>query len=345
MAKKLRWFFEDNWPYGICLLTFVFLIFRWWINGKDPSGRGTIMVAYESPSGLTPAEVGTLIDEKADLRDITANLIDLAVRGHLTIQEKDDDFVFIKASASKTSDTLKPHETLLMNALFSSGHTQNLSTLKNKFYIHIKSIQKSIYKELVENHYFPHVPQNVRRAYRMSAFLPMIMGFILFVVGMNQPQFAYYFPPLPLLISGFICGLLLIFFAPFMPRKTRQGVLAFEQIKGLEEYIARAEKETIQKVDVKREFEKLLPYAMCFGLTKSWVQAFQDLYKIPPQWYSSSYPTWNMIYFSQSLNRMERSSKEVFTSVPRTSGSGHSGFSSGGGYSGGGSGGGGGGAW
>jgi len=171
----------------------------------------------------------------------------------------------------------------------------------------------------------------------------MIIGFILFVVGINQPQFAYFCPPLPCLISGMICGILLIIFAPFMPRKTTQGVLAFEQIKGLEEYIARAEKETLQKVDVQREFERLLPYAMCFGLTKSWTRAFQDLFKTPPQWYSSPYASWNMIYFSQSLNRMERSSKEVLTSVPRTSGSGHSGFS--GGYSGGGSGGGGGGAW
>jgi uncharacterized membrane protein len=177
----------------------------------------------------------------------------------------------------------------------------------------------------------------------MMAVFSIIIGFALFVIGLVKPQFGYCFPPLPFLISGFICAFLLFFFAPFMPKRTREGVLALEQIKGLEEYIARAEKETIERVDVKRQFERLLPYAMCLGLTKSWVQAFRDLYKTPPQWYASSYPTWNMVYFSQSLNRMESSSKAIFTSVPRTSGSGHSGFS--GGYSGGGSGGGGGGAW
>jgi hypothetical protein len=191
-ARKLKWFFEDNWPYGICLTMLLFLIFRWWSRGKDPSGRGTIMVAYEPPAQLSPAEAGTLIDEKADLRDITANLIDLAVRGHLIIQEKEDDFVFIK-STSKTRDTLKPHETLLMDALFSTGDAQSLSSLKNKFYVHIGPIQRSIYRELVKNHYFPHSPDHIRRNYRMMAVFSIIIGFALFVIGLVKPQFGYCF--------------------------------------------------------------------------------------------------------------------------------------------------------
>ena len=39
------------------------------------------------PTDLTPAEVGTLIDEQVDLRDISATIIDLAVRGYLKIEE------------------------------------------------------------------------------------------------------------------------------------------------------------------------------------------------------------------------------------------------------------------
>ena len=36
---------------------------------------------------LTPAETGTLIDEKVDLKDIYGSLIDLARRGHFRIIE------------------------------------------------------------------------------------------------------------------------------------------------------------------------------------------------------------------------------------------------------------------
>ena len=36
---------------------------------------------------MTPAEVGTLLEDKIDPRDITSTLIDLAVRGYVKIEE------------------------------------------------------------------------------------------------------------------------------------------------------------------------------------------------------------------------------------------------------------------
>jgi hypothetical protein len=41
-------------------------------RGRDLPGRGTIVVNYEPPDKLSPAEVGTLIDERVDQRDISA---------------------------------------------------------------------------------------------------------------------------------------------------------------------------------------------------------------------------------------------------------------------------------
>ena len=45
-------------------------------------------VQYEPPGGMTPAEAGTLLDERADMRDVMATLVDLAVRGYLRIEEQ-----------------------------------------------------------------------------------------------------------------------------------------------------------------------------------------------------------------------------------------------------------------
>ena len=59
----------------------------WYFRGRDLPGRGAIVVNYEPPDGLGPAEVGTLVDERVDLRDISAVIIDLAVRGYLKIEE------------------------------------------------------------------------------------------------------------------------------------------------------------------------------------------------------------------------------------------------------------------
>jgi len=48
-------------------------------------------VMYEPPKfdnkPLTPAEVGTLIDERLDPRDITSTIVGLAVKGYIKIEE------------------------------------------------------------------------------------------------------------------------------------------------------------------------------------------------------------------------------------------------------------------
>ena len=54
-------------------------------------------VEYRPPDDLRPAQVGVLIDETADPLDVTASIVDLAVRGYLTIEEIPDKGLFSKA--------------------------------------------------------------------------------------------------------------------------------------------------------------------------------------------------------------------------------------------------------
>src|SRR5206468_2575315 len=63
------------------------VIWRWWSDGRDERGRQTIVAEYEPPDKLRPAQVGLLVDEHADTKDVTATIVDLAVRGYLTITE------------------------------------------------------------------------------------------------------------------------------------------------------------------------------------------------------------------------------------------------------------------
>ncbi|PSK99630.1 putative membrane protein DUF2207 [Murinocardiopsis flavida] len=58
-------------------------------NGEAPplrrAGRGRMR--FHPPDNVHPGQIGTLIDEQADVVDITATVVDLAVRGHLEIRE------------------------------------------------------------------------------------------------------------------------------------------------------------------------------------------------------------------------------------------------------------------
>ena len=47
-------------------------------------------VEFVPPDGVLPGQVGTLVDEHANLVDVTATIVDLAVRGWLTITDLDE---------------------------------------------------------------------------------------------------------------------------------------------------------------------------------------------------------------------------------------------------------------
>ena len=122
----------DNWPLFLPFFVLAFMYRRWNERGRDPE-IGSIEPRYEPPGDLTPAEVGVIIDNRADLRDITATLIDLAVRGHLTIEEREEkDYLFKRRDDPE--DRLAPHESALLRAVFGGRRIRRLSDLKDRFF-------------------------------------------------------------------------------------------------------------------------------------------------------------------------------------------------------------------
>ena len=89
-AEKILFIVRTNWPIFIPIGVFVLMFYWWWTKGRDPE-RDAITVQYEPPDNLSPAECGTLVDSKVAMCDITATLVDLAVKGYLTIEHQDGD--------------------------------------------------------------------------------------------------------------------------------------------------------------------------------------------------------------------------------------------------------------
>ena len=58
------------------------------VEERKPLGdRPPVVVEFGVPDGIRPGQVGTLQDERADVVDVTATIVDFAVRGHLHIKE------------------------------------------------------------------------------------------------------------------------------------------------------------------------------------------------------------------------------------------------------------------
>src|SRR5690606_37289075 len=122
-------------------------------------------VEFVPPDRLPPGILGVLIDETADTVDVSATIVDLAVRGFLRIEEvsndkgKVDDYRLVRLT--KNAELLG-YEAKLLTSLFSSGPTVRLSSLKNKFAKKLSETRAEMYREVVERGWFEARPDHVR---------------------------------------------------------------------------------------------------------------------------------------------------------------------------------------
>ncbi len=338
---KAIWFLSDNWYFGLPFITLFVIAYVWSTRGRDPEGKGVITVRYEPPKDLSPAEAGTLVDERADILDITSTIIDLAVRGYLRIEElestkffffSDRDYKLFKIKEPAPGE-LKPHEEKVLSGIFKDKDNVLVSDLREKFYTELPSIKNALYSELVGKKYFPTNPERVKGIYKWVGIIVLIVSFVLFSNFLLKLSIA-------------LSGLIILISSRYMPRKTKEGTLMNEELLGFREFIDRAEKDRIEAL-AKNDptlFDRVLPFALVFGLADRWAGAFRDLYREPPSWYSSPHYGSNFTpsLFVSDLGRSLSVMNSSLSSTPRKSGG--SGLG-GGGSSGGGFGGGGGGSW
>ncbi len=350
LLQRLRGFLISNFLLVIPLMVATAMFLAWRRFGRDPQLR-SLMPEYEPPEGLTPAEAGTLIDTTPDLRDVTATIVDLAVRGFLVIEESEkkilfglissESFTFRVSAPRERWAELKAFEFSLMTALFADRDEVDTSELENSFYQDLPGIKSKLNRTLVrDGHYMRH-PNHVRLVFLVigvvAAALIVVVGSILLeeVLG-QQPTIA--------VVSGIATGFVIAGFGIIMPARTNRGTRVLERLLGFEEFLRRVESDRFERVIRTPEmFETFLPYAMAFGVEKNWASAFAEIYRSAPEWYRGrDFRGFHTSSFSNRLSRMSSVTGAAMTTAPRSS-SGSSGFGGGGGggFSGGGFGGGG----
>lgn len=353
----------------IFLLTVIVGIFGvirlWWRGGRDiwwdrkslfdPNakegtmplgGHETIVAEYEPPEGLRPAEIGVLKDETADTLDVSATIVDLAVRGYLKIIEVPKKWMFGSVDyelqkMKEPDDKLMKYEHELLDALFEEKflskdeakvQTILLSKLKNKFYTKLNKIKDLLYKEVVDKKLFTSNPKSTRTKHGIFAAL---------LIGASTTLL---FSPL---MAGFGFGLLIVSVAYLiiglrgMVQRTAYGRELYRKVKGYELFLSNTEKYRQPFFEKENTFMNILPYAMVFGVTKKLSKAMKDMGIRPhqPVWFVGHAGAFNIEEFGSSMDSFSNSLSTAIASTPGGSGSG------GGGFSGGGGGGGGGGGW
>ena len=310
-------------------------------------GAGPVAVQFAPPDGLRPGQMGTLLDEQANVVDVTATIVDLAVRGHLRIEEqprkgffRSRDWLLVKLPDGRGE--LVEYERLLYSGLFQSGDQVLISSLKKKFAARLAKVQSALYTSVTSEGWFRGPPDKVRGRWQAAGFVLAIAGgWLTFLLG-RRLHWA------PVGIAVTVLGVLLWLLARRMPARTAKGSAMLAQARGFREYIRTAEAEQLRFEEGADIFSRYLPFAIVFGEAERWVRVFGPLAATAattgassPVWYTGP-NGWSSDNFADSLDGFTSSASGTIAAATPSS-SGGSGFS--GGSSGGGGGGGGGGSW
>lgn len=295
----------------------IYLIVKWFQKGRDPEVGIAVTAAYEAPKigkrFLTPGETGALLDETVDRRDLFATIVDLARRGHLKISEPENKKFHLIKSVPKKKDTLLPFEQALFSGIFATGDDVELKTVK--LYTTAAAVESTLYSLLVTHGFFIKNPNTTRTKY-------------------------YGLGAVALFTFNFVLAFIAFVFGRVMPRKTLLGAQTAKQAQGLKNFLSSQERQLNFQGEKQMMFEKLLPYAIAFGVEKQWAKRFETFDLKNPDWYTGS----SSRHFSAAILATSLSnSYNSFASSSTPPSSSSSGFS--GGSSGGGGGGGGGGSW
>jgi hypothetical protein len=305
-------------------------------------------VRFTPPDGLTPGTVGTLVDKKADLRDVTATLVDLAVRGMIRIEQPADEGTRVVRLAGP-GDDLAPYEATLLKGLFTKkrGVADSDVLQDGRFGKAVSTARGELYKAAVDAGWFVRSPERGGTAL-MSAAIGL--GLTAIVGTVIAAALGWGLVMIPILLLGVV----LVVASRWTAGRTAAGGAALSQTLGFRQYLETAEADQITWEEGEDIFSRYLPYAIAFGCADHWASVFAALVDqgvaVPmPSWYAAAGINAHDLFGLEGISSVLRTFDTLETSfgtgiaASSLGSGGGSGFSAGG--FGGGVGGGGGGTW
>jgi Predicted membrane protein len=331
---------------------------------RDARGRGIIVAEYAPAADMYPALAAELLRRRSGW--LAAEIVRFAVSGIVRIREHPTDppakryeLILVDPDAAP----LQSDERALLSALFGTaddltpGAGVRLDTTDRPLGLRLVA-RKSDAAAVVASRGLRERPSR-----RLSRWLSLGLGVLaiasiahLIISAANAGATGW-----TVLLDGVVFVASIVFFVlSFAPlRLTDAGAEQRDQLKGLRVYLELAEADriralqapsTAERVDVTdrtaiiKLYEKLLPYAMIWGIEKQWIHELEQAYGTDavPDWYFGNTSLIGLGAFSAAIST---GSSSFGSSLATSSGSSSFGGSGGGGFSGGGGGGGGGGGW
>ncbi|MGW4214564.1 DUF2207 domain-containing protein [Lentzea sp. NPDC004789] len=276
---------------GLLVLLLGGVALLWYLRGRDAAalasevGAVSVLVrdqndrvAFASPDGVLPGQVGTVVDEHVDVVDVTATVIDLAVRNYLWITEVDGhDWQIVRRNPADAS--LSGYEKAVYEALLPQGVAAvSVAELRSRR-IDLAGVRDELYADVVEKRWFVRRPDAERSLFWWVGIAIAVLGVaatVVLALTIGNALFG---------LAVAVGGVALAFGARSMPARTRRGSELLEHVRGLRGYLHGVTQDDIPEADRELVFSRSLPYAVVLGETEGWLTKFgqQDLY-----WYGNS---------------------------------------------------------
>jgi hypothetical protein len=224
---------------------------------------------FAAPDGIRPGQVGTVVDETADVVDITATLLDLAVRNYLTIVElpRESQFGRLDWQLQQLNEgglELLPYEKALLDAVFADGATVTVSALGPALRPRLGVVREHLYADVVTQGWFASRPDAVRNRWTTAGLVLVGAGVVLTVVLAIVTKFG---------LVGFavmLAGGALALAGQVAPARTARGAAVLGRVAGLQRYLAEETSADLPQSHRLEFASRCLPYAAVLGLTEKW---------------------------------------------------------------------------
>lgn len=142
-------FLNDNMMWVLMMVALLSLLMfytlAWHEHGRDPE-PGVIMPLFYPPKDISPAAMRYILEEKSNHKNMTAALINMAVKGYVKLKKTTKGYEVIKTnSIEKPVEPLSSGESILMRKLLSG---RNKVSINKKYNSKINKANKEIKKQL-----------------------------------------------------------------------------------------------------------------------------------------------------------------------------------------------------
>ncbi|WP_433222390.1 DUF2207 domain-containing protein [Microtetraspora malaysiensis] len=257
----------------------------YWTRGRDArvvGARSGTVAGHQNgqfapPNDVRPGQIGTLIDEQADVIDVTATLVDLAVRGYLRIDEQPrqaydaPDWLLVRMPSAPVASLL-PYERVLYDALFEGRDAVLLSQLRGSFTAGLSKVRDELYRDMVTQGWFARRPDSVRHHWTTIGVIAAVLGVVTTVA------LAWFTTYALLGLALIIAGAALAVGGHYMPAKTSKGAAVLAQTLGFREHLMTDEIGNIPTAQRIELFSRYLPYAVVFDSVDRWARVVASIH-------------------------------------------------------------------